>query len=91
MTSAVLLLAYGSPDRLEDVGDYFRHIRGGRTPSPEAVAHLRERYASIGGRTPLLEITRATARALEQRLNDGSRRWATASGDGVRPPRIWRK
>ena len=35
--TAVLLMAYGSPDRLEDVEAYFTDIRGGRRPSPEAV------------------------------------------------------
>ncbi len=65
----VLLMAYGSPDRLEDVEAYYTHIRGGRRPSPTAVAALQARYRRIGGRSPLLEITRAQARALEAALN----------------------
>ena len=40
----VFLLAYGTPESLDDVEPYFTHIRGGRKPSPEAVANLRERY-----------------------------------------------
>ena len=55
--TGVLLLAYGSPETPDQVEPYFRHIRGGRTPSPEAVEHLRHRYELIGGRTPLLAIT----------------------------------
>jgi len=35
--TAILLLAYGSPNRLEEVEAYFTDIRGGRTPSREAV------------------------------------------------------
>ncbi len=68
-TSAVLLMAYGTPETLDQVEPYFTHIRGGRAPSVEAVARLRKRYELVGGRTPLLEITRNTARALEEALN----------------------
>lgn len=66
---AILLMAYGTPDTLDQVEPYFTHIRGGRQPSPEAVARLRRRYELVGGRTPLLEITRSTARALEDALD----------------------
>jgi ferrochelatase len=69
MHTAVLLLAYGSPSLLDDVEPYFTHIRGGRTPSPEAVARLKARYETIGGRTPLLDITNETARALQVELD----------------------
>ncbi|MGI8547941.1 MAG: ferrochelatase [Gemmatimonadaceae bacterium] len=68
-THAVLLMAYGTPETLDQVEPYFTHIRGGRPPSAEAVANLRRRYELVGGRTPLLEITRTTARALEEALN----------------------
>ena len=66
--TAVLLLAYGSPSTPDDVEAYFTHIRGGRTPSPEAVQRLRARYESIGGRTPLTELTIETANALQSEL-----------------------
>lgn len=74
--SAVLLMAYGTPERLEDVGAYFADIRGGRTPSPEAIRHLQERYEKVGGGTPLLKITRDVGERLERELaaGDGSRR-----------------
>lgn len=67
--TGVLLLAYGSPDTPDDVEPYFRHIRGGRAPSPEAVENLRVRYELIGGRTPLLSITTETARRLQAALD----------------------
>lgn len=73
MTTAptgVLLLAYGSPETADQVEPYFRHIRGGRTPSPEAVAHLQHRYELVGGRTPLLAITTETARGLQEALDE---------------------
>jgi len=67
--TAVLLLAYGSPETPDQVEPYFRHIRGGRAPSPEAVENLQQRYAMIGGRTPLLSITTETARGLQAALD----------------------
>lgn len=67
--TAVLLLAYGSPETPDQVEPYFRHIRGGRAPSPEAVENLQQRYAAIGGRTPLLAITTETARGLQAALD----------------------
>ena len=65
----VLLMAYGTPRNLDEVEPYYRDIRGGRTPSPEAVAELRERYRRVGGQTPLLAYTRSVAGRLEARLN----------------------
>ena len=64
-------MAYGTPEHLSDVESYYRDILGGREPSPEAVATLTGRYRAVGGRTPLLEITRSVADLLEQRLNRG--------------------
>jgi len=66
--SAVLLMAYGTPERLEDVEAYFTHIRGGRTPAPESVANLRERYERVGGATPLLKISEDARAGLEAEL-----------------------
>jgi ferrochelatase len=62
-------MAYGTPETLDQVEPYFTHIRGGRTPSPEAIERLKQRYQRVGGRTPLLEITRAVASELERVLN----------------------
>ena len=65
--TAILCMAYGSPDGEEGVEPYYTHIRGGRPPSPEALAELHERYRTIGG-SPLTAITQAQARALADRL-----------------------
>ena len=67
-SDAVLLMAYGTPTSLDQVGAYFTHIRGGREPSPEAVAHLRGRYERIGGTPPLLRITTDLAARLAANL-----------------------
>ena len=67
--TAVLLMAYGSPNRLEDVAAYFTDIRGGRAPSPEAVEELTARYRRVGVPTPLLAVSMELGRELERLLN----------------------
>src|SRR5256712_2680451 len=67
--TAVLLMAYGSPNRLEDVEAYFTDIRGGRTPSREAVEELTARYRRVGVPTPLLPVSVELGRELERLLN----------------------
>lgn len=69
---AVLLMAYGSPNRLDEVEAYFTDIRGGRTPSREAVEELSERYRQVGVPTPLLAVSSELAQKLEQLLNADS-------------------
>jgi ferrochelatase len=59
-------MAYGSPERAEDIPAYFSDIRGGRPVRPEAVAELAERYRRIGGSSPLNRITEAQRAALER-------------------------
>lgn len=77
----VLLMAYGTPRNLAEVEPYYTDIRGGRPPSPELLAELRERYRAIGGRSPLNEITEAQAQGLAARLGSdyrvyvGMRHW----------------
>ncbi len=68
VSEAVLLMAYGTPDRLDQVERYYTHIRRGRAPTPEALAELVERYRAVGGPTALGAITRAQAAALGAEL-----------------------
>lgn len=68
---AVLLMAYGGPDRFEDVQPYLLDVRGGRATSPALVAEIRRRYAAIGGCSPIRERTEAQARALAAALGAG--------------------
>ena len=65
---AVLLMAYGSPNSLEEVGEYLRQVRGGRSPTLAEIERLRERYRRVG-QTPLLKITKAQATALQHRFD----------------------
>ncbi|WP_026092392.1 ferrochelatase [Calidifontibacillus oryziterrae] len=66
----LLVMAYGTPNKEEDLERYYTHIRRGRRPSPEMVEELRERYEAIGGISPLAKITKQQAEALESRLNE---------------------
>jgi len=72
MKQAVLLLAHGAPERLEDVESYLEKIRGSRpgagpTP-PQVIEEVKQRYAAIGGSSPLLAWTRRQAEALQAAL-----------------------
>ncbi|HEV8057956.1 MAG TPA: ferrochelatase, partial [Actinomycetota bacterium] len=67
----VLVMAYGTASGPDDVERYYTDIRGGRRPTPEHLEELRERYAAIGNRFPLLDITRRQAEGLERELNRG--------------------
>lgn len=91
----VLLLAHGAPDKLEDIPEFLRNVRSGR-PLPAAMAEeITQRYAQIGGGSPLLRHTHQQAQALAARLGRpvyvGMRNWRPfiadalqeAAGDGV--------
>lgn len=68
--TAVLLMAMGGPDCLENVEPFLRDVRGGRPTPPELVEEIRERYRATGGKSPALDITRSVAKKLEQQLNE---------------------
>lgn len=68
MSEAVLAMAYGTPADLDDVERYYTDILGGRPPPPELLGELCSRYRAIGGRSPLLEITQAQVKGIEERL-----------------------
>jgi ferrochelatase len=70
---AVLLLAYGGPDTLDDVEPYVLDVRGGRPTPQRTLDELRARYAAIGGASPLLQRTREQAAALQERLGPHAR------------------
>jgi protoporphyrin/coproporphyrin ferrochelatase len=69
---AVVLMAYGSPERLADVPAYYADIRGGRPIRPELLDDLVERYRAleIEDESPLNAITEETRAALERELGD---------------------
>ncbi len=68
--TAVLLMAYGSPETAADVAPYYTHIRGGQRPPEERIKELEARYAFVGGKTPLRAITNAQAAGLQRLLDE---------------------
>ena len=94
--SAVILLAYGGPDSLDDIPAYLLDIRGGRHTPQALIDEISERYHLIGGCSPLLSITRRAAAKLERSVGlpvyVGMRHWhpyirdvvAQMAKDGVR-------
>lgn len=69
-THHVLIMAYGGPDKMEDVRPYLLDVRHHRPTSEEIFREVEERYELIGGRSPILELTRAQADGLEKALNE---------------------
>ncbi len=87
MTDAIVLMAYGSPSRAEDVRPYLEDVRGRRPVSDEAVEELAERYRRIGGRSPLDDVTEAQRAALELELGApvfvGMKHWRPRISEAV--------
>ncbi len=86
VSSAVLLLAHGTPDKLSEMAEYLQKVTGGRPMPQEVVEELQRRYAAIGlGEEPTPEgppLTRWTllqarllGEFLGQRVYLGMRNW----------------
>lgn len=69
VTHHLMIMAYGGPDTLDDVGPYLMDVRNHRPTSDELIEEITERYRQIGGRSPILELTRAEAAGIEGALN----------------------
>ena len=89
MSAAVILMAYGSPDRLADVPAYYADIRGGRPMAPDKLEDLIARYRRLGieDDNPLNAITGQTRAALERELGlpvfTGMRHWQPRIAEAV--------
>ncbi len=70
--TAVILIALGGPGSLEEVGPFMTAFMGRPAPPPVVDAVI-ERYKLIGGKSPLPELVKAQAHALEKRLGSGFR------------------
>lgn len=66
----LLVMAYGTPTKEEDIEPYYTHIRHGRKPAPEELQDLKDRYKAIGGVSPLAKITEEQTKALEAKVNE---------------------
>jgi ferrochelatase len=90
VSAAVVLMAYGSPERLADVPVYYADIRGGRPIKAEHLDDLVERYRRLGieDESPLNAITEQTRAALERELGDvhvftGMKHWTPRIADAA--------
>ena len=75
---AVLLLAHGSPNSVDDVPEFLLRVTGGRPLPPEAIEEISHRYAAIG-KSPLTELTLKQAELLARQIGMpvyvGMRNW----------------
>ena len=89
----MILMAYGSPERLADVPAYYADIRGGRPIAPDQLDDLVQRYRRLGieDSNPLNAITERTRAALEQELGlpvfTGMKHWMPRIADAVESAR----
>src|ERR1700733_14498990 len=64
---AVLLLAHGTPETLDQIPEYLRNVVSGRAMPQHVVEEIQHRYALIG-RSPLTELTMEQGRLVEAEL-----------------------
>jgi protoporphyrin/coproporphyrin ferrochelatase len=65
---AVLLVAFGGPERPEDIRPFLQIVTEGRRIPPERLEEVAQHYEAIGGRSPLNALTRRQADALRGAL-----------------------
>ena len=66
-------MAYGGPASLAEIPGYLADIRTGRPTPRHVLEEITESYRAIGGRSPLLDVTRAQVDAIGARLGEGYR------------------
>jgi ferrochelatase len=85
--TAVLLLAHGSPDSVEDVPEFLLRVTGGRALPQQVIEEVKHRYGLIA-RPPLTELTLKQAELLARELGlpvyVGMRNWKPFIADAVR-------
>jgi ferrochelatase len=65
---AVLLVAFGGPEKPEDIRPFLAAVTQGRPIPPARLEEVAHHYERIGGRSPLNELTFRQADALRARL-----------------------
>jgi protoporphyrin/coproporphyrin ferrochelatase len=68
--SAVLLLAHGTPETVDQIPEYLRNVVGGRPLPPHVIEEIQHRYSLIGP-SPLTAITLEQGRLVEAELKAG--------------------
>jgi ferrochelatase len=71
---AILLIAFGGPEKMEDIRPFLANVAKGRPISPQRLEEVVRHYELFGGRSPLSEMTFRQATALRMLLeNEGPR------------------
>ena len=65
---SVLLIAFGGPERSEDIRPFLEIVTAGRRIPAERLEEVAHHYELIGGRSPLNDLTRRQADALGRAL-----------------------
>jgi ferrochelatase len=76
---ALLLVSFGGPERPEDIVPFLENVTRGRGIPRDRLETVGEHYRLLGGRSPINDINRALAAAVE----------ADLSGHGVDLPVYW--
>ncbi len=75
---AVLLLAHGTPETIEEIPEYLKNVVSGRTIPQQVIEEIQHRYAQIG-KSPLTEWTFREAELLQKKITVpvyvGMRNW----------------
>ena len=66
--TAVLLLAHGTADSIDEIPEFLQHVTGGRPVPPQVIEEVKHRYSRIG-HSPLNEITARQAELLAHELS----------------------
>lgn len=87
----VLIMAYGGPNSLDEIPGYLADIRSGRSTPRRILDEIRNNYRQIGGKSPLLEITRSQVAAIQAHFKTskfkfylGMRHWSPWIEDTIR-------
>ncbi len=88
--AAILLLAHGTPETLDDIPAYLRNVVSGRPMPDHVVEEIRHRYSLIG-KSPLTELTLQQGQLLSDKLGVpvyvGMRNWKPYIADVVKQMR----
>jgi protoporphyrin/coproporphyrin ferrochelatase len=67
---AILMIAFGGPERTEDIRPFLANVTRGRPIPKERIEEVAHHYELIGGKSPLNELTFRQARGLESALRE---------------------
>lgn len=70
---SILLIAFGGPEKPEDIRPFLKNVAEGRAIPPERLEEVAQHYEAIGGRSPINDLTRLQAEGLRRVLRRENR------------------